>query len=166
MRAYGTLKDKGVNTGSANTTAGLFALRQLDRDYTYFKYIESSPLFAPIYVINSQFVLFDTYHGNVEWYEPNGILSRSDSINFATQKHWGNQLLFDEEDEEVYAFKKDGQKKYIQHVDYNTGEFGDIVQLEQHPFSENYRIKEGYIYYLYRETHQPGLVKKLYKQRL
>lgn len=166
LRAYGTYKDKGVNTGSANTVSGLFAQRRLDREYTYYKYVLSSPLFTPIYVINNQFALFDTYNGLVEWYEPNGILIQSDSIKFSAEKHWGNQLLFDEEDEEVYAFKKDGQKKFIQHVDYKTGEFGDLIQLEEHPFSENYRIKEGYIYYLYRETHQPGLVKKLYKQRL
>lgn len=165
-RVYGDFRDEGTSSASLNTRSSLQGLRNLDRSYTFFKYVLSVPLFAPIYEIEKQFVLFDTYNGVIEWYTPQGIPVQTKKVDFKEQKDWANLLLFDKEQEQVYVFKTDGPKKYVQKLSLESGNLGESINLKKHPFAENYKIKDGYIYYLYREDYQPGLPKKLYKHRL
>lgn len=165
-RAYDMEKGSGANSGSAETHQQLLTARKLDRAYTYYKYILSHPLYSPIFEIEEQFVLFDIQNNIVEWYSPSGVIVDSLLLNFKKVEDWSNLLLFDKTSEDVYLFKTNGPKKYVQSLDLNTGSLGSSIRIEKHPFAENYQVKEGYVYYLYRENYQPGLPKKLYKHRL
>lgn len=165
-QAYERLEGAGVSTASANSLSQLNDVRKLDRSYTFYKCIISSPLFAPIFVIDNRFVLMDTYNGVIEWYSESGEQINSQEMNFNNIENWANLLLFDEKQQTVYVFRKDGIKKALQQLDFSDGTLKEKVELNKHPFAENYKIKDGFVYYLYRETHQPGLPRKLYKHRL
>ncbi len=163
---FQNLSEKGINSGSATTWQGLAGVRAIDRQYVFFKHVMSKPIYAPIFEMDGQFVLFDHQLDSILFYESSGQLKKAISINYHFEESWGNQLLKDYSSNKVYAYMKNGPKKWFYPINLSTGETGRRISLEKHYISDNYKVKDGYLYYLYREKSQGGLPNKLYKQKL
>lgn len=110
------------------------------------------PLYAPLFVINDTICIFNHYKDYLYRYNKQNSLIDSVKIVYHHPKNWREwkkQLFVDEPQNKVYAFfSKDGHH-YLKQIDHRTGKEVLTYKLQHHS-AEKIKIKDGYIYYVYR----------------
>lgn len=110
------------------------------------------PLYAPLFVMRDTICIFNHYTDYLYHYDKNSKLIDSVKINYHHPKNWREwkkQLFVDEPQNKVYAFfSKDGHH-YLKQIDHQTGQAIMTYKLQNHS-AEKIKIKDGYVYYVYR----------------
>ncbi len=110
------------------------------------------PLYAPLFVIKDTICIFNHHNDFLYHYNLENKFIDSVRINYHHPKNWREwkkQLFVDETENKVYAFfSKDGHH-YLKEINYQNGK--EILTYKlQHHSAEKIKIKDGWIYYVYR----------------
>ena len=125
------------------------------------------PLYAPLFVVDDEVVVFDHYADQMYLYGDNHTLLDSTVIYYHKMKgkqEWDNLLIQDEKNDKIYTVFLSGGYHVLAEVDLETGEIGQGHKLF-FKYAENIHIKNGYIYYIYRPF-ESAQKKFLYKEKL
>jgi len=110
------------------------------------------PLYAPLFVINDTICIFNHHNDFLYHYSQQNTLIDSVKISYHHPKNWREwkkQLFVDEPENKVYAFfSKDGHH-YLKQINHQTGK--EILTYKlQHHSAQKIKIRDGYVYYVYR----------------
>ncbi|MBL7921006.1 MAG: carboxypeptidase-like regulatory domain-containing protein [Bacteroidia bacterium] len=110
------------------------------------------PLYAPIFILKDTICIFNHHNDFLYHYNNKNQLIDSVTISYHHPKNWREwkkQLFVDELSNKVYAFfSKDGHH-YLKQIDHQTGKELSTYKLKHHS-AEKIKIKDGYVYYVYR----------------
>lgn len=111
------------------------------------------PLYAPAFIIHDTVMIFDHYANELKKFNTYGDSIASVPIYYhqmtTDRSKWKQQLLKDAYTHDVYAvFLKDGHY-HLRKIDLSTGRVIGNFKLT-HRYVEKMRVKDGYVYYLYR----------------
>ncbi|MCC6369979.1 MAG: carboxypeptidase-like regulatory domain-containing protein [Bacteroidia bacterium] len=110
------------------------------------------PLYAPLFVINDTICIFNHHNNQLYHYNKENTLIDSVKIMYHHPKNWRDwkrKLFVDETQNKVYAyFSKDGHH-YLKQINYQSGKEVLTYKLQHHS-AEKIKIKDGYVYYVYR----------------
>jgi hypothetical protein len=110
------------------------------------------PLYAPLFIMNDTICIFNHHNDYLYHYNNQNKLIDSVKINYHHPKNWREwkkQLFVDEAENKVYAFfSKDGHH-YLKQINYQTGKEVLTYKLQHHS-AEKIKIKDGFVYYIYR----------------
>jgi hypothetical protein len=133
--------------------------------FTQSMYFEA--LYAPLFIINDTICIFNHYTNFVYHYTKQNKLIDSVTINYHHPNNWHDwkkQLFVDEIENKVYAFFSKSQHHYIKQINYQTGKEILSYKLQYHS-AEKIKIKNGYIYYVYRPF-ESTQEKFLYREKI
>lgn len=110
------------------------------------------PLYAPLFIIHDTICIFNHHNDFLYHYDKQNTLVDSVKINYHHPKNWREwkkQLFVDEPENKVYAFfSKDGHH-YLKQINHQTGQEVLTYKLQHHS-AEKIKIKDGFVYYVYR----------------
>jgi len=110
------------------------------------------PLYAPIFILKDTICIFNHHNDFLYHYNKQNQLIDSVTISYHHPKNWREwkkQLFVDEMTNKVYAFfSKDGHH-YLKQINYQTGKEISNYKLKHHS-AEKIKVKDGYVYYVYR----------------
>ncbi len=110
------------------------------------------PLYAPIFILKDTICIFNHHNDFLYHYNTQNHLIDSVPISYHHPKNWREwkkQLFVDEVANKVYAFfSKDGHH-YLKQIDHQNGKEINTYKLKHHS-AEKIKIKDGYVYYVYR----------------
>jgi hypothetical protein len=110
------------------------------------------PLYAPLFILKDTVCIFNHHNNYLYHYSNSSQLIDSVKINYhhpKNWKEWKRQLIVDKKENKVYAFfSKDGHH-YLKNIDHRTGNIVSQYNLKHHS-AERIKIRDGYIYYVYR----------------
>ena len=125
------------------------------------------PLNAPLLVVNDTILLFDHHHDILIRFDKDGMPLDSSEIGYHKNNklmRWSEKMVKDLAEEKVYTyFDRDGYH-YVKNINALTGIPGKEMKLT-HRYSDNIRIHNGYVYYVYR-PYESSQNKFLYRERL
>lgn len=125
------------------------------------------PLYAPIFILKDTICIFNHHNDLLYHYNKQHQLIDSVTITYHHPKNWREwkkQLFVDEISNKVYAFfSKDG-RHYLKQINYHTGKEISTYKLKHHS-AEKIKIKDGYVYYVYRPFDSTQ-ERFLYRERL
>jgi hypothetical protein len=125
------------------------------------------PLYAPLFVIKDTVCIFNHYTDHIYHFNRNNKLLDSVKISYHHPKNWREwkkQLFVDEFENKVYAFFSKNDHHYLKQIDFQTGKEIRTYKLK-HPSAEKIKIKDGYVYYIYRPF-ESTQEKFLYRERI
>ncbi|HOZ87851.1 MAG TPA: carboxypeptidase-like regulatory domain-containing protein [Bacteroidia bacterium] len=109
-------------------------------------------LYAPLFIIKDTICIFNHHNDFLYHYNRDNQLIDSVKITYHHPKNWRDwkkHLIVDETENKVYAlFSKSGHG-YLRNVNYQTGEEKGNYILQHHS-AEKIKIRDGYVYYVYR----------------
>lgn len=110
------------------------------------------PLYAPIFILKDTICIFNHHNDFLYHYNYKNQLIDSVAISYHHPKNWREwkkQLFVDEVANKVYAFfSKDGHH-YLKQINHQTGKETSTYKLKHHS-AEKIKIKDGFVYYVYR----------------
>ncbi|MEO6305672.1 MAG: carboxypeptidase-like regulatory domain-containing protein [Bacteroidia bacterium] len=125
------------------------------------------PLYAPIFILKDTICIFNHHNDFLYHYNNKNQIIDSVTISYHHPKNWREwkkQLFVDEVTNKVYAFfSKDGHH-YLKNINYQTGKEVSTYKLKYHS-AEKIKIKDGYVYYVYRPFDSTQ-EKFLYRERI
>jgi len=125
------------------------------------------PVYAPLFVMNDTVCIFNHYTNHIYHFSRKNKIIDSVQINYHHPKNWREwkrQLYVDKFENKVYAFfSKDGHH-YLKQINYQTGKEVKTYKLKHHS-AEKIKIKDGYVYYVYRPFDSTQ-EKFLYRERI
>lgn len=110
------------------------------------------PLYAPLFVLNDTICIFNHHNDYLYHYNKDNKLLDSVKINYHHPKNWREwkkKLFVDEAQNKVYAFFSKDEHHYLKQIDFRTGQAVLTYKLKNHS-AEKIKIKDGYVYYVYR----------------
>jgi hypothetical protein len=109
-------------------------------------------LYAPLFILKDTICIFNHHNDFLYHYTKQNHLIDSIKISYHHPKNWREwkkQLFVDESENKVYAFfSKDG-RHYLKQINFQTGKEVLTYKLKHHS-AERIKIKDGFVYYVYR----------------
>jgi hypothetical protein len=110
------------------------------------------PVYAPLFILNDTICIFDHCNDRLYHYSSSHQLIDSVPIAYHHIKNWQDwkkKILADEAGNSLYAlFSHDG-RKYLKEIDHRSGSVVRTFKPSHHS-ADRIRIREGWIYYVYR----------------
>jgi hypothetical protein len=110
------------------------------------------PVYAPLFVLSDTVCIFNHYSDYIYHFDRKNKLIDSVKISYHHPKNWREwkrQLYVDRYENKVYAlFSKDGHH-YLKQIDHRNGKEMKTYRLKHHS-AEKIKIRDGYVYYVYR----------------
>jgi len=125
------------------------------------------PLYAPLFVLNDTVCIFNHYTDHIYHFDRRNKIIDSVKIDYHHPKNWREwkkQLYVDEFQNKVYAFFSKNGHHYLKQINYQTGKEVMTYKLK-HQSADKIKIKDGYVYYVYRPF-ESTQEKFLYRERI
>ncbi len=125
------------------------------------------PVYAPFFIVNNTVLIFDQYKSYLYKFTQHHELIDSLFVNYyigSKGEKWEQPLIKDESTGLIYALYNRAGYNYIRLLDIQTGVLTVATKLTNR-FVTNIKIKDGYIYYIYR-PYESQQKKFLYKEKL
>lgn len=110
------------------------------------------PLYAPLFILRDTICIFNHHNDHLYHYSKQNVLIDSIRISYHHPKNWREwkkRLIVDETENKVYAFFSRNGRHYLKHISHQTGKELGTYKLKHHS-AEKIKIKDGYVYYVYR----------------
>ena len=134
---------------------------------SFTKDILYKPVYAPLFVKQDTFHIFDQYKSYLYKFDQFHHLVDSVKISYYKQvnkEKWEQPLLKDDRTNEIHALYDKGGYNYLKMLDCQRGKTSEGFKLSNR-FVEQIKISDGHVYYIYRPYE--SLQKKfLYKEKL
>ncbi len=124
-------------------------------------------IYAPLFVKNDTIYVFDFYKELMFSYDMEGEPIDSIAITHHLQPKktgWKNQLLQDSETGEIFAVFERVGNTTLRHIDLETGELGEGIQLH-YRYVDKLALQNNAAFYIYR-PYESAQKKFLYKEKL
>lgn len=124
-------------------------------------------LYAPLFIIGDTICIFNHHNDYLYHYDKSNRLLDSVKINYHHPKHWREwkkKLYVDESLRQVYAFFSKSGHHYLKRINHHNGQATLTYKLQHHS-AEKIKIKDGYVYYVYRPFGSTQ-EKFLYRERI
>ncbi len=139
-------------------------LRAGEFEAHYLRKIVLTPVFAPLVKLRDTLVIFNHPQGQIEFYSPDNRLVRTVKINYADDPDWVKEIIADEITSNVYClFLKSGVYN-IRKLNTQNGQIEQILRI-YYPFVKKIKVRDGYVFYLYKGMGE-GENLKLFRQKL
>ena len=125
------------------------------------------PLYAPLFIMNDTICIFNHHNNFLYHYSKQNKLIDSVTINYHHPKNWREwkkQLFVDEVENKVFAFFSKNEHHYLKQINYQSGQELLTYKLKHHS-AQKIKIKDGYVYYVYRPFDSTQ-EKFLYRERI
>lgn len=112
------------------------------------------PVYAPLFVHNDTVRLFDHYSNRLYVFDGERHLVDSVDITYHNDKtpgKWKREIVEDEDNGNLYARFEHKGHPYLKRIDVKTGKASEVIKLT-HKYVEKVRVKDDYVYYIYRPT--------------
>ncbi len=178
LLASGKPEVMGDLKGGLASREMISALRSTSAQSHFLKSILYKPVRAPLKRIDENLVIFDFSNSRLRFYDPSGILFHEVPISFHhrntdlnifegifNSKGWKDYEVFvDEALYKAYALFASGGSYQLKEIDLFTG---NLVQTHKliYPYPEKIRIRNGYVYFLYKPASE-WTKKRLYRQQI
>lgn len=125
------------------------------------------PLYAPLFILKDTVCIFNHYTDYIYHFDRKNKIIDSVKISYHHPKNWREwkkQLYVDDYENKVYAFFSKNEHHYLKQIDFQTGKEIKTYKLK-HPSAEKIKIRDGYVYYIYRPF-ESTQEKFLYRERI
>ncbi|MBA3664744.1 MAG: carboxypeptidase-like regulatory domain-containing protein [Bacteroidetes bacterium] len=125
------------------------------------------PLYAPLFILRDTTCIFNHYTDQIYHFNSQNKIIDSVKIDYHHPKNWREwkkQLYVDEFENKVYAFFSKSGHHYLKQINYQTGKEIKTYKLK-YPGAQKIKIKDGYVYYIYRPF-ESTQEKFLYRERI
>ncbi|MBI5538595.1 MAG: carboxypeptidase-like regulatory domain-containing protein [Bacteroidia bacterium] len=133
-----------------------------DADLRFEEMCFFKPIFAPLVKLKDKIAIFNFVESKIEVYNENGNSDKEISITFNKIKGWKEEIFADEITGKAYALFKNNGISTIREVSIETGVIGKEITIPDFKYIENIKVRNGYVYFLYR-INSPMELMKLYK---
>jgi len=123
------------------------------------------PLNIPIVTKGNEILMFNHFANELQFFSEKGDSLRSVSINYHKNRKWKKKLFFDKIQNRAYTTFNTRWGERIHEIDLIDGTIGEAIQLDL-AFVEKSIIRDGYIYFLYRDSWGGERRKKLKRMRV
>lgn len=106
---------------------------------------------APLFQKNEELIIFNHREAELQFFSPQGDSIRSIPIDYHRTRKWKKQVLFDEIQQRAYTTFNTRWGEKIQEIDLENGQVKSPLQIDL-AFIENPKVRDGYIYFLYKNT--------------
>lgn len=125
------------------------------------------PLYAPLFVLNDTVCVFNHYTDHIYHFNKQNKLIDSVEISYHHPKNWRdwkNRLYVDDLENKVYAFFSRNGHHYLKQINFQNGKEVLTYKLKHHS-AEKIKVKDGYVYYVYRPF-ESTQEKFLYREKI
>ena len=119
-----------------------------DRELSRLFFLKPMP--TPIRAVKNRVMLFNHVESVLEAYSADAQLLEKVPIRYHERKRWGEEVLIDEVAGKAYTWFLEKGHPELHEIDLATGELGPAMRI-YHPYVEKIRVRDGYVYFLYRE---------------
>lgn len=110
------------------------------------------PLYAPLFKIKNEIVIFNFVNSKIEFYNETGQLEKEIEIAFHKMPFWKDEMYVDEVCGKAYSlFLKDGLST-LKEIDLQTGKFLRSVKIPNFKFVSKIKIHNNRLYFLYKKN--------------
>ncbi|HWY33904.1 MAG TPA: hypothetical protein VNX68_04615, partial [Nitrosopumilaceae archaeon] len=129
--------------------AGLYKHGSPEQDRLFAETVIFKEIYAPLFKIDRNVYVFDYINGNIQCFS-SGKFVNTTAITFQKEKHWKKEMYIDEKRHKAYSvFEKNGIVE-AREVNLSSGMLGSGIKIP-FVFIQNIKIRDGYIYFLYKE---------------
>ncbi|MBI5219508.1 MAG: carboxypeptidase-like regulatory domain-containing protein [Bacteroidia bacterium] len=116
------------------------------------------PVYAPMYKVDGQLVIFNFVDSKLEFYSETGTLEKDVRIDFHKSLHWEEAMFIDEVCKRAYTlYVKDGISSLCE-ISLQTGKPGRQVKIPKFKFINKIKVCNNRVYFLYRKTTSDDLM--------
>ena len=134
-------------------------------DKRFVEMVIYAPLYAPLRKIDNIIYVFDFTNDLLMQFDSSGNVSRSVELTFHHKDDWNKSILIDEKKGKVYSVFLNNGNYHLREIDLKLGIAGIPIIIPNYPFIEKIKIRNGYVYFLYKEK-KHYQYKKLFKMQL
>lgn len=109
-----------------------------------------APMNAPLFLLRNRIGIFDFKDDRVFTFDKNDSLIRAQRIGFHKEEGWTGEVMVDPSTRFVYAPTRIKGTYSFMRIDPETLRIKRFIPLEKHDFIKNYKVRNGYIYFIDR----------------
>lgn len=125
------------------------AARHMGWDKQFREQIVYKAGYNPLFVIKDQVFIFNHTNSRLKKFTPKGKLVKSSEINYHKTRAWNKEIIVDEINNKAYALLLNKGVVQIQLIDLETGKTKPPQKIK-FPFVEKVKIRDGFVYFLYK----------------
>ncbi|MEZ4937242.1 MAG: carboxypeptidase-like regulatory domain-containing protein [Crocinitomicaceae bacterium] len=133
----------------------------LNQMIIFYDKILTQPIYSPIFNLNDTLLLFDHTNNKIQWLDS----EKEIAIAYHESRKWINLILFDKTTLCFVTFFKENGLYTAHPIDLKTGKLLPGTLMEENAYPENLKIKNGFIYYLFKDLND-FYKNELLKQKL
>lgn len=139
--------------------------RHKEINISYDKEIFFTPISSFFSIIKNQVAIFNFVDSQIEFYNSQDSLIKNIKIEFNKYPNWQKKIFVDKVTNKVYTHYRKNGISTIREIDMNTGYLKGIIKIPNFQFVEKIKIRNGHIYFLYKDNSLMEY-KKLYKMMM
>lgn len=112
-------------------------------------------IYVPLFKIRDSICIFNYVNSRIEFYSPSADPIGHTDIRFHKEKNWKNEMYIEEKGNRVFVLYENNGIKELKQVDIKKGLLAHSYKIP-YPFVKNIRIKDDYIYFLYKGDDSAG----------
>lgn len=120
---------------------------ELNQMIGFYDKILSRPLYSPVFNYNDNFILFDHTNNRITYLNTES----KTPINYHDSRKWIDLILFDRWTQKFVTFFKNNGLYTVHEINLESGKLEMGIKLEENAYPEKLKIKNGYIYYLFKD---------------
>ena len=148
-----------------NVSYRLAALRDAGYQLQGFQKILYKPLYAPLVEKDTQLCIFNHLASELQYLNRQGDTIKTVPIDYHQSRKWKKKILYDEFQQKAYTTMNSREGEIIYRIDMDSGQIMHPISINR-VFIENLKIRNGYLYFLYRNIFVKDRNRKLHKLRL
>ena len=106
-------------------------------------------IFAPLYVIDNNVLIFDYVNDSLLSFDSNGKLRRKISILYHKKRNWKRKMCIDVKTKKIYTLFEQNGITELRQIDINNGAVLSTKKIP-FPFISNIKVQNNRIYFLYK----------------
>ncbi len=123
-----------------------------DADLRFEEMCFTGPVFAPLYKLGKNILIFNFVDSKLEFYSEQGIHQKDIPINFHKNPCWKEEIISDERCEKVYSlFIRDGIST-LREINLENGKLMQAIKIPKFKFIEKLKVNDNKLFFLYRKT--------------
>lgn len=138
---------------------------EIQSDKSFLSRVVYSPVYAPLFAYQDSICVFNHISKQLEFYTPDGTLMRSTMMGYEQSKRWKKMVIQDEATQFFYTLFKTKWGFDVRKINPNNGKTTTIFEIK-YLFADNFKIKDGHLYFLFNNPRMNQPKYKLHKVRI
>ncbi|HFB99340.1 MAG TPA: carboxypeptidase-like regulatory domain-containing protein [Phaeodactylibacter sp.] len=148
-----------------NINDRLLTLKESDYSLRGMMKVFYPKLNAPMFQRGNEMILFNHEASELQFFTEKGDSLRTIPINYHKNRKWKKQILFDPIQQRAYTSFNTRWGEKIRAIDLEKGTLSTALSIDL-AFIEKPKIRDGFIYFLYKNTWEGERRRMLYRMRV